>query len=219
MLVGALAGLGYLEQHNGRYAFTKAARRSLPADELRLMAPFWKAAASSFLDASHAVREAPVGGIVGWEAIQSGEVARGYQAAMRWLASGLVDEVVGRVELPRGTERLLDVGGGHGLYTVAFCRRHASLRGTVLDWPAGLESARATLVENPDVAERVDLLESDLEREEIPGGYDVTLLGNIVHGLSPDGNAELFGKLARATTERGTVVIVDQVIARKQLSG
>lgn len=210
-LVRVLTALGYLAQRNGAYRLTDAARRSLPEGDHRFMGLFVKEQGRLGLDAARAVRDAPEEGIIGWETVQTGEVGEGYQATMRWLASDLVDPVVDAVSLPTGARRMLDVGGSHGLYTVRFCEEHPGLKGTVLDWPIGLEAARKTLESQPEMADRIDLVERDFEREELPDGYDFAFLGNIVHGLSPEGNQELFGKLADATTERGTVAIVDQV--------
>lgn len=209
-LVRALEPLGYLESSNGRYGLSKAAQRSLPIDQLKAMAPFFKHQMLAYADVARGIREAPEEGIYGWKHVQSGEVGRSYQASMRWLASGSVDEVVKKVDLPEGATKMLDVGGSHGLYTVAFCRKYPELRGTVLDWAIGLEAAQQTLDENPDVADRIDLVERDFEQEALPEGYDFALLGNIIHGIGPEGNRELFGKLARATTSRGMVAIVDQ---------
>ncbi len=72
------------------------------------------------------------------------------------------------------------------------------------------EEAEKTLQDNPEVADRINLVKRDFEKEELPSGYDFAFLGNIVHGISPEGNRELFGKLARATTEQGVVGIQDQ---------
>lgn len=210
-LVEVLEGLDYLEAKNGRYSLTGAAQRSLPVELLPEMTPFFKDIFTVHIEqAARGVREAPEEGVYGWERVKSGPVGRGYQASMRWLASGTVDDVVGAIDLPDGSRRMLDIGGSHGLYTVAFCREYPSLEGTVLDWEIGLENARETLTEATDVADRIDLCERDFEREDLPAGYDFAFLGNIVHGLDPDGNRELFQKLARATTERGMVAILDQ---------
>lgn len=210
VLVQALEPLGYLEVEHGRYRLSKAARRSLPIDLLRDMVPFFKHQLMAYADVARAIREDPDDGIYGWEHVQSGEVGRSYQVSMRWLASQSVDEVVKQVDLPDGARRMLDVGGSHGLYTVAFCRKYPKLQGTVLDWPIGLEAARQTLSDTPDVADRIDLVARDFEKEDLPAGYDFAFLGNIIHGISPAGNRELFGKLARSTTDRGLVAILDQ---------
>jgi len=211
VLLEALEGLSWVERENGAYELNDAARKTLPIDNLKTMVPFLKDQMLASVDAAQAVREAPEDGIHGWERVKSGPVGRGYQATMRWLASGTVDEVVGKIDLPDEARRMLDVGGSHGLYTVKFCRKYSNLHGTILDWPIGLEAAQKTLHQNPDVADRIDLVERDFEKEELPTGYDFAFLGNIVHGVSPEGNQELFGKLARATTDIGTVGILDQL--------
>ncbi len=207
----ALVPLGYVETKADVYKLTSAARRGLPEEDLQTMLPFFKEQIQHMaLDAARGVREAPEDGIYGWERVQSGEEGHAYQEAMRWLAKDLVDDVVDAIDLPDGAKRLLDVGGSHGLYTVAFCEEHPGLEGTVIDWEIGLENARKTLEDRPDIADRIDLAEVDFEQEPLPEGYDVAFLGQIVHGISPEGNRELFSKLADATTELGTVAMLDQ---------
>jgi len=209
-LINALEPLGYLDYSNGKYSLSTAAERSIPLDLLQDMVPFLKEQMMEYEDVARAIREAPEDGIYGWEGVKSGEVGHSYQVTMRWLASNSVDEVVKKVDLPEEAERMLDIGGSHGLYTVEFCRKYPELEGTVLDWEIGLENAQETLERNPGMRNRIDLIERDFEEEELPSGYDFAFLGNIIHGITPDGNRELFGKLARATTENGMVAILDQ---------
>ncbi len=211
ILLRTLVPLGYLTWDGDTCRLTKAAQRSLPEENLPAIGTFLKTQAREGRDATEAVREAPEDGVIGWETVQSGEVGRGYQAMMRWLATDLVDPVVDAVTLPDGAERMLDVGGSHGLYTVRFCEEDPGLYGTVIDWPIGLEAAERTLEQRPEMRERIELVECDFEEEELPEGYDFAFLGQIVHGLTADGNQELFEDLARATTDRGTVAILDQV--------
>lgn len=211
VLINTLTTLGYVTEKKGKYTLSRAARRSLPVELVKDMVPFFvKGQMLNYADAARGVREAPQGGIIGWDMVKSGDVGRSYQVTMRWLASGTLDEVVQKVKLPAGARRMLDVGGSHGLYTVAFCRKYPGLQGSVLDWRVGLENAEETLKAQPEMAERVDLIERDFEKEELPDGYDFAFLGNIIHGISPEGNRQLFAKLARATTDIGTIAIVDQ---------
>lgn len=215
VLVQVMEPLGYVEESGDQYRLSKAARR-MPLDLLEEMAPFFKSQALIHMaEAGRGLRDAPEGGVFGWDRVKDGEVGRGYQAAMRWLASGIVDAVVKKIRLPEDDARMIDLGGSHGLYTVAFCRKYPRLKGTVLDWAIGLEEAEKTLRANPDVADRIDLVERDLEKEELPGGYDFAFLGNIVHGISPEGNRTLFAKLGPATTDRGMVGILDQFAGAK----
>ncbi len=210
ILVRVLEPLGYVQEKDGIYSLTKLARK-MPIDRLQTMAPYFKHFTEVAIPkVGEGIQQAPEDGIYGWKHVQSGEIGRSYQATMRWLASSMVDQVVKKISLPDEAEKMLDVGGSHGLYTVAFCKKYPNLKGSILDWEIGLEEAEKTLRDNPEVADRIDLIERDFEKEELPTGYDFAFLGNIIHGISPEGNQELFGKLSRATTERGVVGIQDQ---------
>lgn len=66
----------------------------------------------------------------------------------------------------------------------------------------GLENLVKALEETRAMADRIDLVERDFEKVDLPDGYDFAFLGNIIHGVSPEGNQELFQKLSRATTSR-----------------
>jgi SAM-dependent methyltransferase len=118
--------------------------------------------------------------------------------------------VVAKVKLPRGARRLLDVGGGHGLYSVRFCRRHPGLTATIFDLPQGLESARQTIAAE-QMEGRVGMQVGDFMRDELGSGYDVVLLFNIVHSRQPEGNVALLQKVARALVPGGLVVILGQL--------
>lgn len=209
-LVDALEPVGYLEREDGRVALSRAARR-LPLGELAAMAPFYQAQIDILRESGDLLRTPPEPG-AGFRRLEADpDAVRAFHVTMRWLASLSVDEVARRLPLPDGARRLLDVGGGHGLYTVRLCERHAELRATILDRESGLESARRTLADHPGVADRIELLEGDLETDVFPEGQDVVFLGNIVHGLSPEANRDLFARIAGATNPGGEIAIVDQV--------
>ncbi len=84
------------------------------------------------------------------------------------------------------------------------------MKGRVIDWKIGLEEAEKTLKENPDVADRIELVERDFMEEGLPGGNDFVFLGNIIHGIGPEGNQQLFGKLAQATNASAMIAIQGQ---------
>lgn len=211
VLLGALAGLGYVTERDGRHTLTAAAVRAVPSRQMDAMAPFLWLQIRTIGEAVRAVREAPAHGIGDRAVLTDPRVSRAFQTAMRRIASGNVAEVSRRLALPDGAARLLDVGGSHALHTVALCRKYPELRGTVFDLPPGIANARRTLQEQPDVADRIDLVEGDFQEGELPGGYDVVFLGNIVHGQSPEGNRALLARIASATTADGMVVILDQL--------
>ena len=211
VLLTCMVNLGYLDQRGDEYWLSKATLRSFPIDLFPAMIPFFRAMNAQLNRATEAVNTDPDGGIMGWDMVKEGEVGRSYQTAMRWLGSSMVKEVASRIQFTTSPKAMLDVGGSHGLYCVEFCRRYAGLRATIFDWPIGLDNARTTLAAERDVAPRIDLVEGDFEKGDLPsGGYDFVFLGNIVHGLREDANKLLFRKIAAVTSSGATISILDQ---------
>jgi hypothetical protein len=211
VLLTCMVNLGYLDQRGDEYRLSKATRRSFPIDLFPEMVPFFRAMNAQLNRATEAVNTDPEGGIMGWDMVKEGDVGRSYQTAMRWLGSSMVKEVASRIQFRASPKAMLDVGGSHGLYCVEFCRRYAGLRATLLDWPIGLDNARTTLAAERDVAPRIELVEGDFEKGDLPsGGYDFVFLGNIVHGLREEANKLLFRKIAAVTSSGATISILDQ---------
>ena len=211
VLLTCMINLGYINKNGSNYSLTKAMKRTVPIDLFPQMVPLFRAINERLNDSTFAVRTNPAGGIMGWDFVKSGEIGQSYQAAMRWLGSSTVKEVVARVKFSSSPKRMLDIGGSHGLYCVEFCRKYPLLKATVLDWPIGLENAKITLREEKDVAERIDLYECDFEKENLPAEkYDFVFLGNIIHGLNEEANQVLYKKITDGTLPNATIVILDQ---------
>lgn len=212
ILLETLEHIGYVEADNGTWSLTSYTRKAVPVDEYSEIIPFFREQMMRTVEnVDRALRETPEQGVIGWKPLKEGEFGRSYQITMRWLARQTVEEVTKKVDLPEGAERMIDVGGSHGLYCVEMCRKFPELKGTVMDWPIGIENARQTLREETDVADRIDTLEGDFFEDEFPGQYDYAFLGNIIHSNSPEENRKLFRKLAGATTDGAKLGILDQL--------
>ncbi|MDB5014792.1 MAG: methyltransferase protein [Daejeonella sp.] len=211
VLLTCMINVGYVNKKGDKYCLTKSMQRSFPIDLFPDMVTFFRAVNDKLNNATEAVKTNPPGGIMGWDMVKGGEVGKSYQAAMRWLGSSTVKEVVSRIKMHSSPKRMLDIGGSHGLYCVEFCRKHPALKATVLDWAIGLENAKITLAEEKDVAHQIDLFEADFEKESLPSEkYDFVFLGNIIHGLNEEANQVLLKKIADATTSNATIAILDQ---------
>jgi ubiquinone/menaquinone biosynthesis C-methylase UbiE len=93
------------------------------------------------------------------EVIQSGErpfnfydftastpgLSHAHQTMMQGNANLVGASIVKKVALPDTASRLLDVGGGHGQFTIHFCRAHPRLTATIMDSEAALETAQQNL--------------------------------------------------------------------------
>ena len=134
-----------------------------------------------------------------------------YQRGMRSLAGLSAPEVVRRVPMPAGARRMLDLGGSHGYYSVALCRRYPQLCSTILDLPAAIEFARPILAQE-NMGERVvyraeDVLAADLGVDQ----WDFVYASQLLHHLSADTNRDLLRRAARALRPGGVVAIVEVV--------
>ncbi len=141
---------------------------------------------------------------------------RVYEQGMLAVARMAADEVVAKVRVPRTARRLLDLGGGHGLYSVRFCRRYPNLSAIVLDLPQALEVARETIAAE-DMDDRVTAQGGDFWKDDIGAGYDVALLFNILHHeYGPEQNTKLLHRVARALNQGGQVVVMEPIVGKVQ---
>jgi 2-polyprenyl-3-methyl-5-hydroxy-6-metoxy-1,4-benzoquinol methylase len=133
---------------------------------------------------------------------------RRYILGQRDLARLSAAYVAKKVPVPRGPRRLLDLGGGHGLYSVELCRRHPDLTVTVLDLPGSAAIGRE-IVAGAGLADRVGHVDGDVRTADFGGPYDVVLCFNLVHHLRPDEVAALFGRARSALVPGGTLAVMD----------
>jgi 2-polyprenyl-3-methyl-5-hydroxy-6-metoxy-1,4-benzoquinol methylase len=129
------------------------------------------------------------------------------------LAAGAADAVA--EHLGAGTKRtglrVLDVGAGSGAWTMPFARRDPKAVITAFDLPSVIEETRK-IVGEMGLAGRYRMQPGDLMRDDFgENQYDVAVLGNICHGLTPDQNRDLFRRLHRALAPGGQIVIADMI--------
>ena len=208
VLLDALEALGYVESRSGRFSATPMAAKWLPL--LGDGFGFCDVLVERLQDADGSVRRgAPAIDAREW-LDQRPDGWREFQAGMVALARLTADDIVAKVRLRAGARRLLDVGGGHGLYSIKFCHRYPELSATVFDLPEGLEVTPTTIAAE-GMEDRVSMQAGDFWIDSLGTGYDVVLLFNIVHANLPARNVELLQKVARALNPGGLVVILDQL--------
>jgi SAM-dependent methyltransferase len=213
LLLQALRAYGYVADGDGSWALTPMAGkwmvRGRPgsfADTLEL----WDSLLYGLwgeLETSLATGAPPVDWYRWLEAHP--RALRTFQGMLAGIARRSAPEVVTAVALPAGAERLLDVGGSHAIFSLAFLRAHPGLAATVLDFPGALEVGREN-ARAEGLQDRVELVACDFLSEPLGGGYDAALLCSIVHGLSPEANTDLLRRVHDALKPGGRVVIVEQ---------
>lgn len=131
---------------------------------------------------------------------------RGFRAA----ASVMVDEVTDKVSVPDGATDAIDVGGGHGLYSIELCRRHPELSATVFDNPEALDLAREE-IDGAGLTDRIETQGGDYWTDDMGAGYDLALLFNVIHSNNAERNVRLFERVADTLRPGGRIVLLDQL--------
>lgn len=214
LLLSALAPLGYVKFSNGAYVLTEMSRKWLTGSGTVNLAPFfryWGAVIEEFFPRlEESLRSGrPAVNLYTWLE-QHPEVARDFQEGMVALTDYAKDDVVARISLPPATKRLLDVGGGHAAYTIALCQRYPALEAVVFDSLQALVVGRAQ-IEAAGLAARVMMQSGDFLHEDLGTGFDVVLLFNIIHGLTPTQNLDLLRKAKAALNPGGQVILLEQI--------
>ncbi|MGH9408851.1 MAG: methyltransferase [Vicinamibacterales bacterium] len=114
--------------------------------------------------------------------------------------------------------RILDVGAGSGAWTMPFARRDGAAEITAFDLPHVIKETQR-IVDESGLGARYRMQPGDLGRDDFGNArYDVAVLGNICHGLTPEQNLDLLRRLHRALAPGGVLVIADMV-PNEQRSG
>lgn len=83
-----------------------------------------------------------------------------------------------------GVQRLLDVAGGSGCYSIQLALRYRHLRCTVADLPVVTADTRH-FIERYGCADRVDTLSFNMFDDAWPSGYDAIFFSNVFHDWDP----------------------------------
>jgi SAM-dependent methyltransferase len=209
LLLAALESCGYVSRRGGDYRLTRMAAKWSP--RLGGGVEFYeRMATAEWDDVTRRLRGQVVappdgdGGLARHDEEDDADIQRGMLANARLIA----DELSWRVRLPRSAGRLIDVGGGHGLYSVRFCQRRPRLLATIVDRGAALEVARAVAADE-GVSDRITLQNADFWADDLGQGYDVALAFNLLNAYDDDRKVELLRRIREALARGGVLVVAD----------
>lgn len=206
-LLDTLTSQGYLRQKAERYALPAFARKWLLKDSPSSLRDVILMRYVDWEWMSHMEQFITTGQPLDIHGTMSADDWGSYQRGMRALASVGVGETVRRTPVPAGARAMLDIGGSHGYYSVAFCRKYPQLHATILDLPEAVAHA-APILAREGMGERVthragNALADDLGTEQ----YDMVFMAQLVHHFDDATNRMLMRKIARALRPGGAVVV------------
>jgi SAM-dependent methyltransferase len=206
-LLSALVGAGCVRFQDGRYGLTRSARRGLLKRSpnswrdqtlLHYLEWEWWEHCEEYVRTGQPLCVHDRMTDEEWGVYQRG-MRSGIEMPAHWMARHL--------PIPRGAKEMLDIGGSHGYFSVALCRRYPQMRSTVLDLPQAIRHA-APLLAREEMADRVvhragDALTDDLGTD----AYDVVFLASVTHHFDDVANRELMHRIARALRPAGIVAV------------
>ncbi|MDN5859313.1 MAG: methyltransferase, partial [Pseudonocardia sp.] len=211
-LLHALAGVGLVVPDGGGYANAPAAARHLVRGATGDVGEYFR------LQVSQQVYPALLhldDGLAGtgtafdtWTGLLADPArARLFTDAQHTGSLGAARTLAGRLALD-GATTLLDVGGGSGAFTIAFCARNPELRATILDLPAVVDAARVYRGRS-GLAERIALLAADAVRDPWPPDQDVVLMSYLISALGDSEVDVVLAKARRCLRPGGRLIVHD----------
>jgi hypothetical protein len=213
-LADVLVSIGYLSMKAGRYAQGPIAERWLSGRGGRqdfTPALLWGYELWNVLwELPQAIRDGKPKQSL-WERwADRPEAGRDFSNYMKVKSTLTVSSIVEAAPVPKHARRLLDLGGSHGLHTIAFCQRYPQLSATLMDLPEALANTQEA-IRLAGVEQRVSLRNGNFLRDPLGDGYDVILLFEILHNHTPQENKELLARASQALNSGGVVVVLEDL--------
>jgi len=221
-LIDALCASGYLERKGERVSLAPVARKWLASSSpnylghmLQHVNDLW----AVWVNLEEAVRTGAPPGVhyENWlkDAEFSGMLRR-HILGLREAARLSAPEMVRGVELPDlkrtpgagSGPRLLDLGGGHGGYSVAFCEKYPALTAVVFELEGTAEIGRE-VVAREGMGDRVKFKVGDFLKDDLGAGYSAALYFNILHNCSEEDNRLALKKVFDSLEPGGVIAVWD----------
>jgi ubiquinone/menaquinone biosynthesis C-methylase UbiE len=217
ILMNALVGLGLLKKNRqGKYSLTSESAAFLLSKKPGTHAGFFGTIApqliSRWLRLSNIVRE-------GRPAVAVNQETEGTE-----FFSQLVENIIPMSYPPaqklgdhlklaktKGEIRALDLAAGSGIWGIALAQKSPRVRVTAVDW-AGMIPTTKRITQSFGVGDRFNYLEGDILETNFGSGYDIAILGHILHSEGEDRSRQLLRKIFRALKSGGTIVIAEWLV-------
>ncbi len=210
-LMDVLAAMGFLDKENGKYSNSRIASDHLVKGKagylggMMHLSHLWKtwsgltdtvrsgegAAPDPINDRSEEWLEAFI------NAMHSRGVARAKQVAP------LIDF--------SGVHKMLDVGGGSGIFSATFIQQNPEMKSVVFDLPNVVPITRR-YIERMNMNGNIDTMKGNYLDDPIGSGYDLIFLSAVIHSNSFAENAGLIRKCSAALKPGGRIEILDYVM-------
>jgi 3-hydroxy-5-methyl-1-naphthoate 3-O-methyltransferase len=208
-----------IENRNGAFQLTPLGREHLVKGSPYFIGPYYaslkdRPITKDFVAALRTDRVANWGSFKdehAWaKAMEDETFASGFTAAMDCRGVYLGQAAAKAVDLSH-RRRLLDIGGGSGIYSCSFVAHHPHVRAAVFEKPPIDQVAQRSIALR-GYADRVEVIAGDMFKDALPTGFDVHLISNVLHDWDEPKVRQILNASALALESGGLVIIHDAYI-------
>jgi SAM-dependent methyltransferase len=142
------------------------------------------------------------------------ETSHLYQQFMMNLARFFIPEMIRKLKIDKTCRRVIDIGGGHALYSIALCEKYSDLRVTIFDSPY-VRPLSLENIDNAQVNDRIQFISGDYMSDDIGNGFDAAMLFNVIHEHTAEENEQLINKISKSLSDGGCIIIMDNMHEKK----
>jgi predicted O-methyltransferase YrrM len=219
VLLTLCAANGFVEKRDGTYHTTATAAEHLTSSSPWNLQPYYaslkdRPIVKDYLQVLKTDKPANWGGdkaALDWhKAMETDEFSRSFTAAMDCRGIYLAQAMAKKMDLS-GRKRLLDIGGGSGIYACSFCAHHPHLQATVLD-QAPVDRIAQRCIDERGFHDRVSVATGNMFKDPLPADCDVHLFSNVLHDWGIAEVKELLAISFKALPAGGLLIIHDAFI-------
>ncbi|NQE04689.1 tRNA (mo5U34)-methyltransferase [ANME-1 cluster archaeon GoMg1] len=112
-------------------------------------------------------------------------------------------------------KRILDLGGAHGVYSMAFAQKNPMAEVTLFDLPHVIEIAKK-FIDRYGMNNQIELVAGDFNNDDIGNGYDLVFVSHVFY--QKKGIESVLDKIYGSLNENGAVVLNHWVVNETRTS-
>ena len=216
VMLTLFTAMGYVARREAKFEVTPAAREHLVSSSPFFLGPYYaslkdRPVCKDFLQVLRTDKPANWGSFKqekDWaRAMEEDGFAQSFTAAMDCRGVFLGQALAKAHDFSR-FKRVLDLAGGSGIYACSIVAHHPHLQAAVYE-KSPVHKVAAAAIAKRGFSTRVQVIQGDMFKEELPRAFDVHLISNVLHDWNEKTVTALLAKSHAALEARGMLIIHD----------
>ena len=112
-------------------------------------------------------------------------------------------------------KKILDLGGAHGMYSMAFAQKNPMSAVTLFDQPHVIEFAKK-FIDRSEMKDQIELVAGDFSSDDIGNGYDMVFVSHVFY--QKKGIESVLDKIYDSLNKNGAVILNHWVVNENRAS-